>query len=108
MRPVYVLLLAFPFPALGESQFFGTHTSSSDSCTVVGTSVLCLDDTNKAYNRIFKGCTDGSVMSYYKNGNASSAFISVSQGRDKITLEWFEDGMLKSERVDRGDGHEGY
>ena len=108
MRPAYLLLLASHFSALGQAQFFETHTSFRDSCTIDGSSILCVDDTNKAYNRIFKGCTDGSLVSYYRNGNASSAFISVAQGQDKISLEWFEDGMLKSERVDRGDGHQGY
>lgn len=91
-----------------RGQHFDSGTLTADSCKVTRAYVLCLTDTTQTFARIFRGCSDGSLIEYYPDGKARSAFTSVANGTDKISLEWFERGLLKSERVDRGNNSAGY
>jgi hypothetical protein len=108
MRSSLLWVLFTPCVGYAQSLPFRSGVSADDTCHVTRAYVLCTTDTTRVFTRIFRGCSDGTAIDYYPNGKAESAFTSVPGGQDKISLEWFEDGMLKSERVDRGEGNKGY
>ncbi len=108
MRSSLLLALLVPFVGRSQPLPFESGVSADDTCHVTRAYVLCTTDTTQVFAKIFRGCTDGAAIDFYPNGKAESAFISVQSGQDKISLEWFEDGLLKIERVDRGAGNKGY
>ncbi len=97
-----------PFIGFSQSLPFESGVCADDTCHVTRAYVLCTSDTTQVFAKIFRGCSDGAAIDYYPNGKAESAFISVPGGQDKISLEWFENGILRLERVDRGEGNKGY